>query len=297
MIVLTTLLTMAMQAAAPPAFPAPTDIVDQMRPAPRADAKAMHGPRLVNLAEVFSNDNYPYWALENWDEGLVRFRIEVDAIGRPAACAITERSGVATLDQPTCDLIMAQARFEPATDQRGRPVAGTYSRSVHWVTAQIEPWAVADSSERAVLWVDAAARRQCRIETAGERYDPRSCAAYVETPSIILALARLLTERPEGREHWELVWHQGQLIPGGPAGDGATIGSGPGEDLLERTRVRVTIDPAGKVTDCTPIELGSVNAAGWVKACALTRQARYEPAAGAGERVVVQVSASYVRGR
>ena len=103
MMVLTTLLTMAMQAAAPPAFPAPLDVVDQMRPAPRVDAKAMHGPRLVNLAEVFSNDNYPYWALENWDEGLVRFRIEVDALGRPAACAITERSGVATLDQPTCD--------------------------------------------------------------------------------------------------------------------------------------------------------------------------------------------------
>ena len=51
---------------------------------------------------------------------------------------------------------MAQARFEPAADQRGRPVAGTYSRSVKWVTAQIEPWPVTDSSERAVLWVDAA---------------------------------------------------------------------------------------------------------------------------------------------
>ena len=299
MMVLTTLLTMAMQGAVPaPAFPAPLDVVDQMRAAPRVDAKAMHGPRLVNLAEVFSNDNYPYWALKNWDEGRVRFRVEVDAIGRPAACAIVEPSRVATLDQPTCDLIMAQARFEPATDQRGRPIAGTYSRVVQWVTAQIEPWPVADRSERAILWVDAAGKRQCRIEEMpGELTDSRSCATYVETPGIVVALARLLVARREGREHWELVWHQGSLIPGGPAGDGSTIGSHVGEDLLERTRVRVTIDAAGRVTDCTPIELGSASAAEWVAACKTIRQERYEPAAGAGERVVMEVSATYVRRR
>ena len=51
------------------------------------------------------------------------------------------------------------------------------------------------------------------------------------------------------------------------------------------------------MTDCTPIGLGSASAAEWVKACAGMRQERFEPATGAGKRVLLQVSASFVRRR
>lgn len=48
-----------------------------------------------------------------------------------------------------------------------------------------------------------------------------------------------------------------------------------------------------------PIELGSGSDAEWIDACKAIRQERFQPAAeaGAGERVVVEVSASFVRRR
>ena len=48
-----------------------------------------------------------------------------------------------------------------------------------------------------------------------------------------------------------------------------------------------------------PIELGSGSDVEWIEACKGIRRERFQPAAeaGAGERVVVQVSASYVRRR
>lgn len=46
-----------------------------------------------------------------------------------------------------------------------------------------------------------------------------------------------------------------------------------------------------------PIELGSGSDADWIEACKTIRQERFVPAAGTGERVVMEVSASYVRRR
>ena len=281
----------------PPAIERPLDVQDAIRP-PIPQRAGGSEARLVNFDEVFNSDNYPFWALQNWDEGTVRFRIEVDASGATTACRIVQPSGVPTLDQPTCDLLLAKARFSPATDRRGRPVGGSYSRVVKWQTAQFAPWRVADRSQRIILWVDAASKPQCRIDALpADDNDPRICAYYVTSPPVVIGLARQLADYPGSREHWEMVWHNGWFVPGGPAGEGETIGSHAGETLLERTRARLTIDPAGKVTQCFPIELGQSSDAEWIKACAVMRQERFEPAAGAGakERTLVQVVAVYVR--
>ena len=281
----------------PPTVELPVDVQDAIRR--REPGKAVgKGPVFVNLGEVFNSDNYPFWALQNWDEGSVRFGLDVDSTGKPTQCRIVQPSGVPSLDQPTCDLLLAKARFLPATDRRGRPVAGSYSRVIKWVTDQIEPWRVADRSQRLILWVDASDKRQCRMEDSpGDDNDPRTCANYVDSPMVAIMLARQLAEYDGSREHWELVWHHGWFVPGGPAGEGATIGSRPGETLFERTRARLTIDAAGKVTDCMPIELGSASDAEWIESCASMRKARFEPAARADAkvRVLVQVSATYVR--
>lgn len=289
----------AMQMTPPvPAVERPLTVQDAIR-LPEPSHTGGRDPQMVNMGEVFNSDNYPFWALENWDEGSVRFLVEVDAAGKATECRIVQPSGLATLDQPTCDLVLAKAHFAPGTDRRGRPVAGSYSRVVKWVTAQFAPWPVADRSQRMILWVDAADKRKCRIEgVPGEQAsDPRTCAYYVDSPGVVIALARQLANYDGGREHWELVWHNGWFVPGGAAGEGAAIGSHPGETLFERSRARLTIDAAGKVTRCTPIERGSASDADWIKTCAGMRQQRFEPAASADakERVVVQVVAIYVR--
>lgn len=292
------LMLLAMQpfTLAPLVIERPLDVQDAIRP-PVPQLAGDRAPQLVNFDEVFNSDNYPFWALQNWDEGQVRFRIEVDAAGTATKCRIVEPSGVATLDQPTCDLLLAKARFAPAKDRRGRPVAGSYSRVVRWQTEQIELWRVADRSQRIILRVDAASKPQCRLEESpGDANDPRTCAYYVDTPSVVLALARQLAAYPGSRDEWELVWHNGWFVPGGPAGEGEAIGSHSGETLFERTRARLTIDPAGKVTACLPIERGQQNDAAWIKACAAMKQERFEPAgAGAKERTLIQVVAVYVR--
>jgi len=64
--------------------------------------------------------------------GTARFRLEVGANGRVESCTITASSGHADLDKATCALIAQRARFEPATDETGAKVTGSYSNSVRW---------------------------------------------------------------------------------------------------------------------------------------------------------------------
>ena len=64
---------------------------------------------------------------------------------------------------------------------------------------------------------------------------------------------------------------------------------------MSRTRHRLTIDAAGKITGCTPIERGAVTEAEWTETCAVSRLSLYE--AGAAGRSVVVVGAMFVRGR
>lgn len=256
--------------------------------------------RVTNMEAVFNEGNYPFWANKYGIEGALRFRVAVDASGRALGCEIVNSSGAPALDHPTCDLLMSQARFAPALDRRGRPIAGIYSRQIRWQLANREPHAVANSSERAIITVDADGHRQCRMEVSpGADPDPRTCQAYLTTPALVMTVARLLDERAGQRDRWELVVHEGSLVAGGPAGgpagEGAGIGEGKGEELIWRSRHRLTIDPAGKVSGCTPIERGAATEAEWAQTCAVSRLSEFE--AGAGERSVVVVGAMFVRER
>ena len=252
--------------------------------------------RVTNMAAVFNEGNYPFWAKKSGIEGALRFRVAVDASGRALGCEIVKSSDAPALDQPTCDLLMSQARFAPALDRRGRPIAGIYSRQIRWQLENRAPHPIVNSSERAIITVDADGHRQCRIEASpGTEVDPRTCQTYLLDPALVITVARILSERAGQRDRWELVVHEGSLVPGGSAGEGANVGEGPGEELIWRTRHRLTIDPAGKVSGCTPIERGSVTDADWARTCAISRLSLFE--AGAAERNVVVVGAAFIRAR
>lgn len=254
------------------------------------------GARIVNMGEVFNEGNYPFWADRLGREGRLRFRVAVDAAGRALGCEVIEPSGVPDLDQPTCDLVMNHARFAPARDRRGRAIPGIFSRQVVWQLENRAPHPVASTSQRAIIRVDAAGHRQCRLEVApGAESDPRTCQAYLVSPGMVATVAGLLMDRPGERDRWELVYHDGALVPGGPAGEGERIGMGKGEELLGRSRHRLTIDAAGNVTACTPIERGPVTEAEWAEICDGARKSQFE--AGTGERTLVVVGATYLRDR
>jgi protein TonB len=83
-------------------------------------------------ADLLNNRDYPLAALRFEEEGMTRFRLAVSAAGLVSDCAIAQSSGSATLDVATCRLLSARLRFKPATDRRGRPVAGRYEGRVLW---------------------------------------------------------------------------------------------------------------------------------------------------------------------
>jgi protein TonB len=79
-----------------------------------------------------TNDDYPRRAIIDGAEGAVSYRLVISTAGRVASCELTRPTGNRALDDATCRLISGRARFEPATDETGATVLGTFTGSVRW---------------------------------------------------------------------------------------------------------------------------------------------------------------------
>jgi|SRR5690606_2835196 protein TonB len=78
------------------------------------------------------DSDYPRRAIIDGAEGTVAFRLEIGTNGRVSSCELTRPSGHRALDDATCRLISRRAQFDPATDETGARVPGTYTGSVRW---------------------------------------------------------------------------------------------------------------------------------------------------------------------
>lgn len=76
--------------------------------------------------------DYPSISIRREEEGIASFRVSVGTNGRVTACEITRSSGHPRLDRATCDNVTNRARFEPARNDRGEDVVGTYSNRITW---------------------------------------------------------------------------------------------------------------------------------------------------------------------
>lgn len=76
--------------------------------------------------------DYPSRDLREGNQGVTRFTLAIGADGRVQSCNVVQSSGFAGLDEATCRHVMRRARFKPATDGSGQPVAGEYSSSIRW---------------------------------------------------------------------------------------------------------------------------------------------------------------------
>lgn len=291
-------------AASPAPGPRPIDISDEIRQPLTRPGRAPPEPRMINLSEVFASANYPFFAKVRGDEGRLRFVVTVDASGIAKECVIVEEAEAETLNQPTCDLIMAQARFEPARDRRGRAIAASFSRPVKWLLAKPRPLPVIDSHERVVLTFDGGGQADCRIEASADaETDPRTCAMVIDTPMVRgMAGARAAIVR--GMMARFAVVSENSSFTGPDAEARAmTVGKRPGEDLNDRSITRVTVAPDGRMTGCTVVEAGMAELPGeegkslGAITCERLARATFEPAKAGGERTVLQVSAAYYRAR
>lgn len=80
-----------------------------------------------------TTSDYPSDALRAGQGGSVRFLLIVGADGMPTRCSIARSSGVPQLDAVTCQLAMRRARFKPAENGEGQPIAGYYVNRVRWI--------------------------------------------------------------------------------------------------------------------------------------------------------------------
>jgi protein TonB len=103
---------------------------------PTASPRALYAP--VGAAPrgnpgdwVTVNDYRSSW-INRGMTGTARFRLQVGADGRVASCSITVSSGHPELDAATCALVSKRAKFDPAKDETGARVPGSYSNAVRW---------------------------------------------------------------------------------------------------------------------------------------------------------------------
>lgn len=112
-------------------------IPEEQQSAPKQGIETHYGPAFSrarsNLPALFSSDDYPVAALREEQQGMVAFTLSIDPRGLVSNCVIARSSGSASLDDATCRVLQRRARFDPARDIDGKPVADLYSGRIKWV--------------------------------------------------------------------------------------------------------------------------------------------------------------------
>lgn len=80
----------------------------------------------------FDPNDYPSAMIARGYQGIVNFRIMVDAKGKPSSCHVQQSTRPKDFDEAVCRVVMKQAEFEPALDALGRPVASFWRQTVRF---------------------------------------------------------------------------------------------------------------------------------------------------------------------
>jgi hypothetical protein len=77
--------------------------------------------------------DYPIGMLHSGYQGVVHFRLIIDAEGKPTKCIVQEASNPDDFGDVSCKALMRKAKFIPALDAAGNPVTSYWSNSVRFV--------------------------------------------------------------------------------------------------------------------------------------------------------------------
>lgn len=80
----------------------------------------------------FNVNDYPTSMIRDGYEGVVNFRLLIDAAGKPASCRIQVSTHPKAFDDAVCSAVMRRAEFEPALDAQGRPVPSYWVATVQF---------------------------------------------------------------------------------------------------------------------------------------------------------------------
>jgi TonB family protein len=83
-----------------------------------------------------SGGDYPMNAVMQGHNGVVQFRLDVDAEGKVAGCFILSRTSPDDFADITCRAMTRRARLQPALDAKGKPMRSYYVNKVVWLTGR-----------------------------------------------------------------------------------------------------------------------------------------------------------------
>lgn len=85
---------------------------------------------LENPGKWILSSDYPSSMLRAGQPALIEFRLNVDSEGKPTSCYIQSTTRPKDFDDAVCKSVMRRARFSPALDADGKPLATFYRNRV-----------------------------------------------------------------------------------------------------------------------------------------------------------------------
>lgn len=88
---------------------------------------------LSSPATWVTNADYPPGMVRTFQPGLVEFRLLIDPTGNVTDCRIQQSTNPDGFNDAVCKAMMRRARFHPARDKKGDPVASFYQNGVRFM--------------------------------------------------------------------------------------------------------------------------------------------------------------------
>lgn len=242
------------------------------------------------LVGLFSSDDYPSEALRAGETGTVHVLLTIDTSGRVSDCHVKLSSLSPSLDAATCRVLSERARFEPAHDRAGRPVADNYSQRITWKIPAVDAQPVGGLEFHISI-----------VEHIDGHFDCTTSPEKLAIPPADLCEnTRELAKRSLDKIGIPLsVPYRATTTFQTLLGEGIPVVKNP--EMTIRGVARLRIDQAGHVTGCQPIPEASLNGDDGTDLCSHADEQGYEklPAAGKnrGDRMMLVIrSLSYERG-
>ncbi len=250
-------------------------------------------PEPSDLAGLVRTEDYPKAAIQANAQGRTIVRAAVGRDGKPTACRVIKSSRSAALDAATCEIVLARGHFvETAKRYRGKPFE--IKISINWRLAETSPTPFDVDMERIIYSLKDGQISGCRSEVAGWRPpDPELCTRFRRD-----AEGKLASIPEESTISGRDLVFERVRIPGDHRTDSG-VGEANGEVLMARNSVVLTIDTAGKVTQCEGGEQGWQTAEEMVQWCREAQTERLSPLAkdadNRGPRLLTRIVADYFR--
>jgi TonB family protein len=205
--------------------------------------------RLLNGTEVARAMDYPKKTLARGQAGTTTMLLLVGPEGRVERCAVANSSGSGTLDVQSCNLFIANAKYNPARDRRGRAIPSIFHQRLTWRLEDGPVVEIKDSASRITSVVDPENEvRSCKAELFHDEQwleePPSVCEEFLNGSTGVLAAAREKSKLHDALvviESWS-VRSAERAIP--------KIGRRQGEVLIGLRSATVSYDANGKRTDC-----------------------------------------------